>query len=90
MTHDPLCPYTPPVTDPDSYHGEHIVVLAQAVPCQCDLVAAVRADTLERARLMIPNIFGSAPFVFPTDDEAVRYVQESLVGLYRPLGNKQP
>ena len=44
MTHDPLCPYAPPVTDPDSYHGEHIVVLAQAVPCQCDLIAEVRED----------------------------------------------
>lgn len=41
MTHDPLCPFTPEVS-------VELVRWKKEVPCQCDLIAKVRAD--ERAK----------------------------------------
>jgi len=43
MTHDPMCPYRP--APPDEY-----APFEATVPCQCDLIAKVRADTLVKAR----------------------------------------
>lgn len=45
MTHDPLCPIQPPVvgsggTDP----AIRTMPESAGVPCQCDLIAKVRAD----------------------------------------------
>lgn len=56
MTHDPLCPHKPPVIDPNSYYGERIVVLAQQVPCQCDLIAQVVKREQEKAAERIAAI----------------------------------
>jgi hypothetical protein len=41
MTHDPLCPYRPKISVFATYWQKEI-------PCQCDLIAKVRADELRR------------------------------------------
>ena len=45
MTHDPLCPLTPPTADYEPYLAEAVRAIQQETPCQCDLIAKVRADT---------------------------------------------
>ena len=50
MTHDPLCPLTPPTADYEPYLAEAVRAIQQETPCQCDLIAKVRADE----RLAVP------------------------------------
>ena len=45
MTHDPLCPLTPPTADYEPYLAEAVRAIQRETPCQCDLIAKVRADT---------------------------------------------
>ena len=55
MTHDPLCPYRPaqsgvcdrPFSDPNISCAV-LHVSQPEIPCQCDLIARVRADTITR------------------------------------------
>jgi hypothetical protein len=49
MTHDPLCPLTPPTAEYEPYLAEAVRAIQQETPCLCDLIAKVRAD--ERAPL---------------------------------------
>lgn len=67
MTHDPLCPYRTPVTDPDSYHGEHIVVLAPSVPCQCELIGKVREDERYKIADAVAENMLAYPYEYPAD-----------------------
>jgi hypothetical protein len=48
MTHDPLCPLTPPTADYEPYLAEAVRAIQQETPCQCDLIAKVRADERDK------------------------------------------
>ena len=50
MTHDPLCPLTPPTAEYEPYLAEAVRAIQQETPCLCDLIAKVRAD--ERAEMV--------------------------------------
>jgi len=86
MTHDPLCTFAPC----ECYKDGSGIHSCGTNACQCKFIAKVRADTLRQACLMIENIFGSAPSIFPTDDEAIRYVQGNLRSLAYPMGSGRP
>ena len=44
MTHDPLCPLTPPTAEYEPYLAEAVRAIQQETPCLCDLIAKVRAE----------------------------------------------
>lgn len=69
MSHDQLCFYY-------RDNGEFDLI-ADRCP-QCATIAKVRADERDKAAKQVPALFASAPFVYPTDIDAVEFAQDWL------------
>jgi hypothetical protein len=55
MTHDPMCPLTPPTADYEPYLAEAVRAIQQETPCQCDLIAAAHERGYKEAEAFYTN-----------------------------------
>lgn len=64
--HDPLCVHSLPVVSPMDFHLEN--------PCDCDLIARVRADERQRARQRVEAL---ASMYHPHDEPPMVYAHDA-------------
>ena len=68
MTHDPLCPA---FDHAENHYDDYWCSDECDAECRCDLIARVRADTLDRARAAVQSVASGGGSVWSTGFRAV-------------------